>query len=468
MVRNKFYLVFKDLDRKTQKHFQKYLLANHSGKQTAIKIYSFLLLKQKNEALEFKSTEELFRLIFGSNEPYNYRKLADSLSDLYLIFEDFLIWDELTNGVLPDKDFILLEIFKKKHFEDLYQKKINQIEKRQASNKTVDIWNFFSRMKLNHYQYFYSDDAKFSKKENKISEAMDCLDLFFTAAKLRYSCELRSRENILQENHEIEFLDQVISLCQSKEKFDAEYFKIYSYTLKLINDQEHEDYLKLKQLFFKNIQIFQPKELMSILSYLINFSAMAIKKGNSEFINEAFQLYELGLEKWVFIENNYMPHTRFNNIINIACNLKKFDWANRFIERWQFYLEKKIRKSAIEIGNSRLYFEQGKHDLVIDKLSNVEFSNPFYSVRAKLLLIRSHCELRTEPRVILYMCNAFENYIRRSQRINPETKKGFINFAKAVKKIVTGKQKKETIRHYVESLEQVAYKDWLVQKIRRI
>jgi len=465
MYSNKFYLALKQLENREQKEFEDYLFTNHAKKEIAIKVYLFF---KEKEVEEIKNREVLFKSIFNKKSNNNYRKLTDAFSDLYLLLEEFLIWKALLRKEIPEADFILLEVFKRRNFQKLYQQKLNQIEKkRKSQNPEVakGMWSFFDNMKLEHYQYFFSDDAKLSKNDNRIRAAMDQLDLFFVATKLRYSCELASRENILQEQHDIQLLDEVVEFCQKDKRFDTVYFNVYQYTFELIKSQKHKDYLKLKRLFLKNTHVFDAKELMGIFSYLINYTAVEIKRGRIEFMEEAFQLYQQGLKEWAFIENNYMPHTRFNNIINLGCRLRKFEWTKQFIERWANYLESGIRNSAIDIGLSRLSFEQGEYEQVIKQLNGVKFSNSFYAIRAKTLMMRSHFELKTAANVQAHMAKAFINYIRRNRTINDETKEGFLNFTKTLLKIIKGKHQREDLKNKIKVMSPVVYKEWLLDQV---
>ncbi|MEM1319004.1 MAG: hypothetical protein AAGG75_02045 [Bacteroidota bacterium] len=463
--KTKFFSLFRDLSERERKAFVDYINANHSAKLAVVKLVNYLAKNLTSIDQLDKSRAEVFKALFNDDSSQAYRKIGNALSDLYLLFEEFLLWKTITREQLPERDFLLLDIFRKRGDDGLYQQKLNHLERQLQKEKEQNIWSYFRQMKWYHCHYFFSDIPKLAKGESSIQLAMQQLDAFYVAAKFRYACELKSREAILQEKHQIEFLPQLLAHCQSEDFYHTPYFEIYQLTLQLIHSQKEEDYQLLKEKFFEYASVFDAPERASIFSYLFNYMASTIKKGHTAVAEETFLLYKRGLEEWIFIENNYMPHTRFNNIINIACKLKEYDWATAFIDRWQYYLEANIRSSAVGIGRARLLFEQAAYQQAITLLGTIDFSNSFYTIRAKVLLLRCHYELETDQSVLHHMSKAFENYIRRNRLIHLNTQLLFLNFAKAMNCLVDMAKSQKSKVAYVQSLQPLVYKDWLLSKV---
>mgnify|MGYP001796976257 CR=1 FL=1 len=461
MLKSKFYRSYAQLTAKEQKQFAQYVVALHAEKKTVVQLLRYF----QNADADIPPRAEIFRQVFGVQVPYNYRKISDALSDLYLLVEEFLIWKKLYQNKLIERDFILLEIFRERGMHQLFGQKLDRLAQRLERQEPRDMWSFLDRLRVHHQRNFHRHTTKADKQTNEVVDAMQALDHFFIASKLVYACELKSRAKIIQEKYPIPFLPQIRADIAKVKSPRPIHFELYLSVLKLLENPSTKSFTKLKTYFFTHAQQLYFEDQSAILAYLINYQAQAIKEGQEGAVVEAFALYQFGLDNHMFIENHYISHVRFHNIVNIACNLGKYDWAADFMTDWEAYLDAANKASAIVLGRARLAFARGEFESVLRTLQEVKFSDVFYAIRSRVLLLRTHYELHSETELILGLSKSFEVYIRRNRTIQKLTKLGLLNFIRALRILVDWKFEKLGSTQKLEQLHPVAYRDWVWAKL---
>ncbi|MFK8104207.1 MAG: hypothetical protein AB8G15_16890, partial [Saprospiraceae bacterium] len=215
MDKSKFHNCFKQLELKEQKEFQQYIFANHAQKTTATAVFSHYFTELSQDSSVISSKEQAFTLIFGRQHTYSYRKITDALSDLYLLLEEFLLWKEIKNPEMSERDLLLLEVFRKRNMNQLLPMKIKAYRKKLEVQEAKDMWFYLSKMKLSYFEYsFLNIEVITEKAATEAKATIEYLDNFFIITKLKIGTELISRESVLQEEHTINFLEEILEIFQ--------------------------------------------------------------------------------------------------------------------------------------------------------------------------------------------------------------------------------------------------------------
>ena len=99
--------------------------------------------------------------------------------------------------------------------------------------------------------------------------------------------------------------------------------KTYDLLLRFLKNQDQTNYNDLKIFLFNQGKQLSVSDQMILLTYLLNFISSKVKKGESDYLKEAFLLYQLGLNSGILLQDEFFTPTRFTNIVNIACRVKK-------------------------------------------------------------------------------------------------------------------------------------------------
>ena len=465
-MRNSIFIqILKQLEHKEQQDFKVYTSSLYANNPQYIEIIDCIVNWDVSQTKVELNIEELTIAIFGNHEKIDRTK--DALKQLKNIIEEYLVLLEMRKRKSFDQDFFMLNIFKRREWLHLFNDKINKVEKKMSRLKELDLWGLMYKMRLSDYKYFMINTPTIHE-ENKVKEAMDNLDRFFIAAKLKYSTELLSRQQILTESYHIHFLSEVKEFCGKYLPEDL-YFRLQLLSQNLVLNKQKEDFYLLEKLVFENISNLHPRDLLMFFAHLTNYTATAIKNEEEGAIEESFRLHKKGVKERIFVIEGRVTPAHFHNIVNLACKLKDFEWIEEFVEYWKYYLDKKNRSSTVSIAKARLAFEQQKFSEVIDLLADVDFSGLYFPLRAKVLLLRSYYEMGESPDFLMSFCNSFLIFLRRrNKKVNPSTTASFIGFVKAVRILVNNKGKKEVLHRRVKRLEPFSYKEWVYEKMDKL
>ena len=182
------------------------------------------------------------------------------------------------------------------------------------------IWEHFS---LNDRLYLHPDTDRYHLGEKNLDQALYNLDAFFVLAKLKLACELENRSRILSEKREAKLLSEVITMAERDFKKDNPVFEIYLSILYLLqNREEGSAFQKAKKVYSNNLYLLDQEEQRNILTVLLNCANQAAVKGTADYLQEQFDLYQLGLEFDLLIEHGRMSENMFTNIVGIGSSAK--------------------------------------------------------------------------------------------------------------------------------------------------
>ena len=452
--------------KKELRAFGQYLKDRHAQKKIALNTFNYLKTFHPKYSSDQLIKEYAFKKIFGKTEVYNSRKLVDALSDLHLIVKEFMLMEELKTPSF-EKDLLLLAVLKKRKLETKYLEKIEQSRKELEKNKKKDLWDHLKMMLLNHFSYFLPNN-KIGLGQKEVHQAMQQLDLFYFGAKLLYSSELYSRKSILKEKVEIVLLEPFIEYYEQKEQQLPLFHQIYLHVLSLIRFQSPDSFQFLKKLLFHEQDSLREQEQKIILTYLLNYTVAIINQGQLESLREGFDLHNLGIKRRLFLENDRISFTRFNNIVDTACKLGEFEWVEDFIGQWSSCLEVHVRKGTIKIAYALIRFEQKQYDRVIEILKDEKLTVIDHVFRTKWLLLCSYFEVfgKSNKSIVLAYSRAFEAYLKRTPAVeNTALALGSLNLIRFIRKLIHRSSSKKDLLEEIHAVDFIFFKSWLIYKI---
>ena len=181
-----------------------------------------------------------------------------------------------------------------------------------------------------------------------------------------------------------------------------------------------------------------------------------------------FYLYSYAAENDLILDNQIVAPSHFSNIINLACNVGKDEWAEDFIKKWSKFLEPDSLESALDLGNAQIAFARKEFDQVLDILRSTDSNDPFNHLLIRMLRLASYYEKeKGDINFILDNSRAFDAFLVRSKIMNQQMKYGAKNLSSYIRKLVNRKETESKIDLY-ESLkhcDSIYFRWWLEQKI---
>lgn len=462
MKERKSISLLKRLRKKELSQFSIYFQTIYPKTETASQLLDFLITSHPLFSPKQISNEQLIQS-FYLDTPDNEAKLSDDFSRIAICLEDFLILKYLKKNRF-ERDYLLTLAFKERQLEKLAQENIRKLQKTVNRKTEKDSFDLLKKFQLSHFQYFYANDDKVSTPKEEITRVKSDLDLFYNMMDLRYRCEMVNRNNLYGDNINLTKIDSAKFELIDSSSF-SELYSIYGYLLDLLEKKSFDKFLHLKNNLTVYVSKLSQQELNVILSYLLNFISYKIKSGESNYINEALEIYYWGMKHKVLLVDNFLIPTHFINAVSLASVSGAFLWAEHFIVNNKKYLKSEIRQDTVKLANSILLFEKGEFVKVLKQLPTTDPINIFFKLTIRFLKLRSLVEIGEDYDLIIYNCKAFQHFLSRAPRLGNETINAAKNTISIIIKMHHGKPNLSKTRKQIEKNKLLFYKNWLLKII---
>ena len=454
-MKNDFISIYTAIESKEQKVFANYIQCFYGNQKSILSVFEEVATassQKKLDAIREASVDNKNRL--------------NAFADLKKWLLEFLTIQEIRNNTTEAKLLGLEALHKRRLFDVYYQKSkqlIIELDKQQDPN----LWDLFWKVRLSHINYFNIPIDRLQDYKADMMALLHDLDNFYMSAKLKYSAELYNRLNVLNEDYASILLQPILDLLTKEYKFDPIVKDIYWAMYQLTKEHSMDAYLKLKKFLVEkpHHDLF---EKSAIVLYLLNFATGRLRKGDETFIQETFELFQLGIKQSLFTTSGYFLTYTFLNIVNTACRLEKYEWVNDFVENWSPHLIPTEREEVTYLAMARIAFEEKRFNDVISLLQNVKFKNFNFILNVRLLLLRAYYEQNSPTNLMLDYCNALYLYVYRSKQIGEALRINTINFIKMFRTLVSGKSKKQLYAELDKTHKSMLCYDWMKMKIEEL
>ena len=424
--------------------------------------------------------EKSFKIIFPK-EKFNPQKLSDLLTYLYRLYEKFLAQLEFENDDAHGK-ISLLRSYRSRNGDRHFLSLMKNLRENGALNGLDE--NRF----LREYQIESESDLYFTAKDSRttdksIERKTISLDLFYLTAKLRSCCDMLNRQNIVSEKYEIRMLDEVKSFVGNNFQLLENYpsILIYYQILQTLQQSENEEHhQQLVELLEKHSSKVEKSELRTMYDYAQNYCIKKINSGNTKYLNEIFKLYKSLLKKDLMLdENANLSQWDYKNIVTVGTRLGEYGWCEKFLNDYKGKLPQDDRENAHAFNLATLYYSQKKYDNALKLLQTVEFTDVYYSLGARSLLLKVYYEANEfEPLYSLF--DSFKIYLKRNKLVSEYQYRVHFNLVKMTKRLANiramkGISRKETIAKELEKLKkkieatpEITNLNWLQEMVGKI
>lgn len=362
----------------------------------------------------------------------NFRKYC---SDLLGYIQDFMAHESLLSKSYYTS-INAVEFVVKHKVETLYKSSVREARELLES-QPYNSAELFLHSYLLEQQYFslMGFEMRVDIRAN-LEEISNSLDVFYWIEKLKVYCHALSHQKTGTYRYDIHFAKEMVDYLRKYpvEKVPELAIHYYSF-LTLFEEEKTEHYYNLKRLLEKNIGLMPQNNAMELVDSALHYCTGKINKGNNIFNQEYFDLSEEAFSKGIFIINGILASWRFNNMVAAALRLGKLDWAENFIEKYHIYLSQETRENTYSFNLARVYRYQGKHDKVLELLTNVEYEDIGYNLISKAMLLITYYELQEFETLISFM-STFQTFLNRHKNIPLARRQGYLNLIKYTRKLL--------------------------------
>lgn len=469
------------LNKAEVKAFHKYARSPYFNRhEKVIQLVAFL--RQNHPHYTNITAQQLFEQLFGK-KAFSEAMLNDVMSRCKLLLQRFLAlqWFEKQEFIF---NFGLLQQFNEKNATWFFDKQIEKMYRSQQRQIVKDVVYYQEVGQLTETELSHRLRQHNRTSSSHLLQNMDKqVEAVFIANKLRYYCALQNRRrNAAQETWEIGWMPQIFDYLQQNRSDIPPYMEIW-YMLALLLHQPtvESHFFELKKTLEKNHRSVSKDDLRQIYTAIIAYCNQQAQTGKTNYWEEILAAYQFMLaEEILLIEGKIQPPTHFQNIVNTALILKKYDWASEFIANYQILLPLSHAASMVAYGRANIAFHRQQYENCIAQLQNFALQDDFNYLSHKILLAKSYYKL-AHYESLTHLLNAFMAFLNHHQKTLPSnfffTYKNFIKITKQLlnfqeEKIALSKKEQQNLQNSLLSnltkLSPLTQKKWLKKQVENI
>lgn len=470
MQKTKFIQLLKQLNNLQLKHLELFFRSPyHNKREELVRLLHYCMQYAPDFESPHLDRAEAYTAIFPGLA-LDEKALGYCLSFSVKLVEDFILAEKVNEDVQL-RNLHLMEQYRTWNMEQSFEASL-KLARKALENEPLRNADFF----LNNYQTDRRENEFFDQKkkheyDQSLQQAVDNLDRFYFATKLKYCCEMENRQQLVQKKYNLTLSRELLSLIPHYEHLECPPVLIYGTILRSLTEPENEEhFINLNDLTARYFHYFPPTERREILLYAINYCVRRINRGHYQYQNNLFDVYKRALSNKILLENNMLSPWTFSNITLLALKLKEYSWAENFIDECSPYLNESFRSNAYHYNKALLHFEKTDFGLAQKMLMSVQYDDVFYAVKSKMLLMRIYYE-ENQLDPLFSLGEAFKKYLQRNRILINEKKEIYLNFIKYLISLAKIRNKDKSrldgLKARIEQDHIVSNKPWLLAKISK-
>lgn len=400
-------------------------------------------------------------------DTYNDARIRNIISDLTKLVEQFIIWQEVDEEPLGKTQY-LLKAAKQRDMSKYHEPSLKQWARLQKQNPHRDVLFYFNQHQLMEEQYEYTAKKSNRASERSLQRLTDNLDIYYLSKKLKYCCEMINRANVFSEAYEMKLFEEVMEHIKQNKYEDVPVIRVYYQILLTLLESDNEaHYFELKALLEQHSGLFPQEDNKTNYSFAQNYCIKKINSGRADYLKEIFSLYKLSLENEVIYDSGLLSQWDYKNITTVGLRLNETEWTEYFINNYKDRIDRRHRENAYKYNLANLHFYKDEFGKTMQLLLQVDFTDIYYNLDSKSLLLKAYYELN-EYEALFAHADAFNNYLRRNDKISAYQKKVYKNLVKYAIKLAKLRLARHSIPEKLAdeiNTAQIADATWLRKKI---
>lgn len=480
--------ILKSFSPKEINEFEKLLNSSFFNNHSTVATLFEELKKYYPDFSDKKVTKEYLFHIVNKGKKYDDKLLRKYLSRINKLAEEYLNILCLRSEK-GRKELNILTQLSKRDINEVYSKKLKEVEKSFENEYKIDGDNFFLKHQFNTIRYNHEVSGKNIKSKNEdLVESYNNLVnyfLFFSSSLLnqldsnQYSFSSSDSSNpfkIILDFNKIEEYIEEIKMFKTSENKDRIFFLEI-----ILNDMKMNSsgygltaFQNLKALVYDNSAKLSDSMLYYLLQRMTVFCILESAKGNLDMNRDVFENYKMLLDKNLFnIEKTAgMTLLDFRLILSSALKNNEFVWVENFLNEKVNLIKEEFRINVRHHGNAMLSFYKKNYPDALAHISKIKSeSSPItvdiYILKTKIFYALGHFDSA------IAVADSFRHYITGDKFISDFHKNTLLNFLKYFKLILrlTVKPDKFKLKNLLEELQNLKNtkeRKWMIEKTEEL
>jgi hypothetical protein len=402
--------------------------------------------------------EAVYKKLF-TKKKYDEKHLNHLMSFLLKLVEQYIGYKQASKNEILQNVSVLNAYVERgldKHFNHVYELTKEKLNRYPYRN--LDFFYLQYLLSETDNQYFLRQ--KIRKYDERLQSAADYFDLYLLAGKLKYFCEMQDRKMSLAADYKLNMTNEISNAVTKIEIEKFPGINVYWTVLQMLEKPDEVIFFtSLKTIIESHKNVFPLFELKELYFYAVNYSIRKVNQGEQEFLKELFLLYKQILSDGLLLENNQLSPWTYKNLVGVALRLKEFNWVEKFIKDYNKLLAEEFRDNALNYNLAELFYYKHDYDSAMIYLNKVEFSDIYYSLDTKKMMMKIYFEQNTiDP--LLSLISSFKIFIRRTN------KQAYDNFITVIQQFLKYQNQKKVsaLKRTIENIKPLADRNWLIEQ----
>ncbi|MFN0276815.1 MAG: hypothetical protein ACKVPJ_13795 [Chitinophagales bacterium] len=247
------------------------------------------------------------------------------------------------------------------------------------------------------------------------------------------------------------------------------FVKYYYLVTKIRLLKDDSRYPELKKLLMKNEAGLVSEDLENIVIAMLSCLSEKVESGDSYWYNEMLEVYDFRLKNKLWNLNGNLSYVALFNIVFIALQLNKIQYAEYVVEKYPLYVAANIRKNITDLCLAYIHFYKNDIAAAHKYLVKIETENIMIKYELRTLQSMIYFEQK-EYLVLLSYLDSFKHFISYNidslEEIISNNRIKFCAYLSQLVKVKTDPDKKNEKKLKAEiEADQFLLKDWLLEKL---
>ena len=404
--------------------------------------------------------EELYALAYP-NEPYDAKEFRYLISDSAALISRF--WSiQFYEKNQPRKLLDQMAIYSEKELDKSYRQVVRKWEVLENKPKSdFQDWYWYD-LRFKQIKEVEFGRKKVRQFDQNITSLVTSLDKYYYLHRLSSACVILDRKAIF-EGDSTPLPPEWFSYLKTHNLFEDPLIETYYVLWEMLNYPEEEKHFEKFLLQLNHSELANDlSSLRSLYMAAVNYSLRKLRQGEKEYREIALQLYTEAIEKKILLENGELSPWSFGNVVKLATQLHRYDWAIEFIETKAKLLSDTFRKDALHFNLAEINYVTKDFEAAQDHLLKVTYSDLNYYLGARILLAKIYYELNDEE-PLLSLISAFTIFLKRNKDLSPNIKDSCLGFCDVLYQLIRKHAKHfATLESKIKESPFLAERDWLM------
>lgn len=368
-------------------------------------------------------------------------------------------------------EFHVLDACENRILEKHYRQQLKRLRRLPAKglNRSED---------LLHHQYQVSgvEVRNMQRKQvrtydENLQQTVDYLDEYYLVSKLRLTCELINRQSILSDRFDIRQVDELLAYVKHHNQETLPAMTAYHQLLLLLTGQsDATGFEKLQAVLTEHFDSFPDQEKRELFSSAQNYCIRQVRAGESEYLKALFDLYKTSLKSDFWLVGGIFSPWKYKNMASVGLRVGEFEWVESFLESYKSKLPPDFRENAWAYNMADLHYHQGRYEEALRGLMRVEFTDVFYSLDTRKMMLMIYLEQGAEE-PLYSLVSSFKLYLRRNKLISENNRQAYTNFVNLVHAIQRASSRvtsPDQLAARIQETQPLVEESWLLAQAKRV